>query len=144
MGRYETQWAAQFYAAAELTRRGFLVSFTMGNAKRTDLLVTSPGGENFTVQVKGSKTKAGWWAKEPEASDKHFYILVYVESYPKDGKEQPPCVPRFFIMESEEVQRLVGEEKKAFLRKHQKPMTNEGLSWRQALDHENQWETLPS
>jgi hypothetical protein len=144
MDRYGTQWAAQFYVAAELTRRGFLVSFTMGNAKRTDLLVTSPGGHSFTVQVKGAKTKAGWWAREPQASDEHFYLFVHIEPYQKDGKEQPPANPRFFIMKSEEVQKLVSQEKKDYEHKHHEPRKNEGLSWGDVLAHENKWEKLPS
>jgi hypothetical protein len=143
MGRYETQWAAQFYAAAELTRRGFLVSFTMGNAKRTDLLVTSPEGTSFSVQVKGAKTRSGWWAEEPQSSDQHFYILVYVESCLKEGKEQP-AAPRFFIMNNDEVKKRVNEGKVEFYTKHQRAMKNEGVGWRDALAHENKWEKLPS
>jgi hypothetical protein len=116
----------------------------MGNAKRTNVFVTSPGGRSFTVQVKGAKSKSGWWAKEPQASDDHFYILVYVEPYPSDRKGQPPCVPRMFIMKSEEVQKLISEEKRRYVEKHQKPMTSEGLSWAEVLEHENKWEKLPS
>ena len=37
--RYCVQWAAQFFVAAELTRRGYIVSFTLGNAPETDLHV---------------------------------------------------------------------------------------------------------
>jgi hypothetical protein len=51
--RYKTQWAAQFYAAAELTRRGYLVSLTLGNAPVADLLAVSPSGKHFMVDVKG-------------------------------------------------------------------------------------------
>jgi len=40
--KYLPQWACQFYAAAELTRRGYLVSLTFGNAPVADLLVVNP------------------------------------------------------------------------------------------------------
>lgn len=49
--RYQTQWAGQFYVAAELTRRGYIVSFTLGNAPTTDLLARVPEGEAFSVEV---------------------------------------------------------------------------------------------
>ena len=55
--RYQTQWAGQFYVAAELTRRGYLVSLTLGNAPVVDLLVVSPDGEHFGVDVKGQSTR---------------------------------------------------------------------------------------
>ena len=57
--RYRTQWATQFYVAAELTRRGYLVSLTFGNAAVSDLLVSSPSGNNFTVDTKGQSTLPG-------------------------------------------------------------------------------------
>jgi transposase len=49
-----------------------------------------------------------------------------------------------FIMKSEEVQKLISEEKRRYVEKHQKPMTSEGLSWAEVLEHENKWEKLPS
>ena len=55
--RYKTQWATQFYAAAELTRRGYLVSLTFGNAAVSDLHVQSPDGVLFTVDVKGQSSR---------------------------------------------------------------------------------------
>ena len=42
--KYQTQWASQFFAAAELIRRGDQVALTLGNAPVTDLLVVSPEG----------------------------------------------------------------------------------------------------
>jgi len=40
--RHFSQWSSTFYAAAELTRRGYLVSMALGMAPKTDLLVESP------------------------------------------------------------------------------------------------------
>jgi hypothetical protein len=44
---HQTQWAAQFAVASELCKRGYEVSFTMGNTTPiADLMVVSPiGGE---------------------------------------------------------------------------------------------------
>jgi hypothetical protein len=57
---YRTQWAAQFIAAAELTRRGCIVALKLGNAPATDLLVQSPGGRPFSVDVRGLAGR-NWW-----------------------------------------------------------------------------------
>jgi len=54
--KYFTQWASQFYVAAELVRRGYLVSLSFGNAPVVDLLVQSPKGILFTIDVKGQTT----------------------------------------------------------------------------------------
>ena len=62
--RYQTQWAAQFYAAAELTRRGYQVAFTLGNAPRTDLLVSTPNDDlQFKIDVKGQSTRTFGWSR---------------------------------------------------------------------------------
>ena len=52
---HQTQWAAQFAVASELCKRGYEVSFTMGNAAPVaDLMVVSPvQREMFLVDVKG-------------------------------------------------------------------------------------------
>jgi hypothetical protein len=58
--KFSTQWSAQFYVAAELTRRGYLVSLTLGSARFADLLVVSPGGSRFEIDVKGQSTRNFW------------------------------------------------------------------------------------
>lgn len=65
--RYKTQWSTQFFVAAELTRRGYLVSLTFGNAAITDLLVQSPRGVNFTIDVKGQSNRSFWDTKKRES-----------------------------------------------------------------------------
>ena len=51
---HQTQWAVQFAVAIELCKRGYEVSFTMGNtAPVADLMVVSPfKREMFLVDVK--------------------------------------------------------------------------------------------
>lgn len=50
----QSQWSATYSVAAELTRRGYRVGWPMGNAPVKDLLVESPDGLHFYVDVKGS------------------------------------------------------------------------------------------
>jgi hypothetical protein len=57
--RVQTQWAAQFLAASELVRRGYTVSFTMGNhTPDADLMVGAPSYRQFWIDVKGLSSKA--------------------------------------------------------------------------------------
>ena len=53
--RQKTQWTAQYLAASELARRGYTVSFTMGNQTPVaDLMVGNlQSGNQFWVDVKG-------------------------------------------------------------------------------------------
>lgn len=58
MARHHVQWAAQFEVAAELCKRGCDVAFTMGNATPlADLMVLSPSGHTFLVDVKGQSSR---------------------------------------------------------------------------------------
>jgi hypothetical protein len=51
---HQTQWAAQFAVASELCKRGYEVSFTMGNTTPiADLMVVSPvGREMFLIDAR--------------------------------------------------------------------------------------------
>jgi hypothetical protein len=59
---HQTQWAAQFAVASELCKRGYEVSFTMGNATPiADLMVVSPiRREMFLIDVKGLYRRNPW------------------------------------------------------------------------------------
>lgn len=74
--KYQTQWAAQFYAAAELTRRGYLVSLTFGNASEIDLLAVSPSGKHFAVDVKGQSTRNFWLIQQRKNRDDLYFIVA--------------------------------------------------------------------
>ena len=74
-----TQWTAQFLAASELARRGYTVSFTMGNhTPIADLMVGAPGGKQFWVDVKGLSSKNSWLVTEKPDHISSHYVLVYV------------------------------------------------------------------
>jgi hypothetical protein len=56
--RCSVQWAAQFFVAAELTRKGYIISFTLGNTSETDLHVSNIDlSTQFRVDVKGHSKK---------------------------------------------------------------------------------------
>jgi len=104
--RRRTQWATQFLAAAELTRRGYTVSFTTGNyTPMADLMVGAPDGELFWVDVKGLAKRPpkkklrpnrpvrenDWLVKPKPVRESLFYILVLLSP----TKREPD---RFFIL----------------------------------------------
>ena len=93
--KYQTQWASQFYVAAELSRRGYLVSLTLGNAPVADLLVVSPKQHSFMVDVKGQSTRNFWLIQRREPNEDLYFVLVYL---PKDNEP-----PRFFVLSSTEL-----------------------------------------
>lgn len=106
-GRYQTQWSSQFFASAELARRGYLVSLTFGNAPESDLLVRSPSGSPFTVDVKGQSNKSFWLIQSRASNPNHYFILVYL---PKDYG-----IPRYFILASNELMRRREEYKNSVI-----------------------------
>lgn len=134
--KYQTQWASQFYVAAELTRRGYQVALTLGNAPIVDLMAISPNLEHFKIDVKGQSTKNFWLIQGRESSNDLFYILVYL---PKN-EEPPKC----FIMSSSEVMRERDDYEKhikSIKGKYRDDMG--GFNWTTCLKYKNKWETLP-
>jgi len=139
--KYRTQWSSQFFVAAELTRRGYLVSLTLGNAPTSDLLVQSPNGNQFTVDVKGQSNKSFWLIQNRPHKPDHFFVLVYV---PKDLAD-----PRYFVVPSDELMRRREEYKQASIERSLTRKRGQyrddlgGINWSTAYDYEDQWDCLP-
>lgn len=133
--RYKTQWAAQFFAAAELTRRGYLVSLTFGNATISDLLVQSPKGTVFTVDVKGQSNKSFWLIQQRKPDPLHYFVLVYL----------PPKfeAPRFFVLSSDELMRRRDEYRESVIGRGKYRDELGGMNWTGAFPYEGKWDALP-
>jgi hypothetical protein len=133
--RYQTQWAAQFFAAAELTRRGYLVSLTFGNAPVSDLMVQSPMGKQFSVDVKGQSTRNFWLVQTRPPNPNHFFVLVYL----------PPefAPPRFFVLSSDELMRRRNEYRQSVEYRGKYRDDLGGINWKTAFDYEDKWIALP-
>jgi hypothetical protein len=123
-----TQWAAQFAVASELCKRGYEVSFTLGNATPlADLMVVSPVNKRmFLVDVKGLYLPNPWPVRRKPARDGLYYVLTFV---PDDVSN------RFFVMTQEQINGYVQQELVRLGRPDDYPMT--GILWRQAERHEN-------
>jgi len=133
--KYKTQWATQFYAAAELTRRNYLVSLTFGNAAVADLHVQSPRGALFTVDVKGQSHKSFWIIQRRPATPHHFFILVYL----------PPNLeqPRYFVLSSDELMRRRTQYEKRMKSGGRYRDDLGGMNWATAYEYEGRWDVLP-
>ena len=106
-GRHQTQWAGQFGVAHELTRRGYLVTFTMGNAPATDLLCKGPQGKSFSVQVKSLRTKNYFlYQKSLLVSNPD---LCFVFALVPDELAQPP---EYFVLNNAQFLAVVKKEKR--------------------------------
>jgi len=129
--KYQSQWAAQFYAAAELTRRGYLISLTLGNAPRSDLLAVSPKGTQFKVQVKGQAVQSSWLVQNVDKREKNLYwIFVYL---PKPENESP----KFFILANREMAKGWRTDPNP---RYRYPS---GSYWSYVSQYENHWKSLP-
>ena len=112
---YKTQWAGQFGVAHELTRRGYLVTFTTGNASAADLLCESPSGVAFSVQVKslGSKTWFLYQSSLLEANASRFFVFVLIPADLSKG-------PEYFVLNNEQFLKVVDEQEHSLRESEQK------------------------
>lgn len=137
---HQTQWAAQFAVASELCKRDYQVALTMGNHPRVDLMVISPSGTKFAVDVKGLYKKNWWLITEKEPLQNLFYVLAFV----------PVNAPNhFFILKQEQVNetipRIVEQGRQERLRKGrsiEKVEQMRGLPWA-FVEQFTDWDILP-
>ena len=124
-----SQWSGQFFVAAELTRRGYRVSFTLGTVPSTDLVAISPKGKLIKVEVKTVRKEGSSWIVRKVPKDDDLYYVLAV-SRPKDNFP----APKFWILTSHEI--------KAILRKRKRDGTDLQV-YRSDLTDEPGWEKLP-
>jgi hypothetical protein len=129
-----TQWAAQFAVASELCKRGYEVSFTMGNATPVaDLMLVSPERKQmFLIDVKGLYRRNPFLIKRQSVRRDLYYVLTFV---PDTGAN------RFFVMTQESMNASIETELRRLGRPDNYPVT--GITWALAEKHENKWDILP-
>lgn len=132
---HRTQWAAQFAVASELCKRGYEVSFTMGNTTpMADLMVVSPGQRRmFLIDVKGLYRKNPWVVRRKPNVPHLHYVFAFV---PDDSPN------RYFVIPQKRVNAYVEQELARLGRPDDYPMT--GILWSQAEGHEDDWAALPA
>ncbi len=95
-----THLAGEFFVAAELSRRGYNVALTLGNAKKVDLIVENDG-KTIPIQVKAlaARKKVGWPLKVDQHYDeKLVFVLVILGA--------PGTLPEYFILSGESVEQF--------------------------------------
>lgn len=135
-----TSSAAVLAIGAELSRRGYDVTFTLGNTARIDMLCAVPDGEPFKIQVKGISTANAFYIDqsffEGQIQTNLFLVVVLV---PPIGKESPF---RFFVLSHDDAVREF--EKMPKTKRDGRPYVNgAGLNWGSIKHYENAWEKFP-
>jgi hypothetical protein len=125
-----SQWSGQFFAAGELARRGYRVSFTLGNAPSTDLVAVSAKGYQFKVEVKTVRKYGNSWLVKSVPRDSDLYYMLVV-SRPKDGF--PP--PMYWILTAQEARKI--------LRKRERDGKSPQILKGDVSDKFPGWEKLP-
>ena len=131
---HNTEQAARGFVTFELARRGYLVQPTDSRFPVEDLLVVSPSGQHFGIDVKGQRTKNFWQMKRPSPSDQLFYFLVFI---PKDG------FPDVYILKSDTLVSLWDEYKNRILENGGKEDGRWGVNWTTPFPYKDNWQVLP-
>lgn len=133
LAREQVEWTAVFLAAGELARRGYRVSFTLGqNAPLADLVVRAPSGKAFIVDVKGKCRPGRWVVKPKPVTPDLYYILVRLGMTPAGAAR---AEDRFYVMDQAETARLT--------RCNAKNPGLSGFSSQTATPLQDAWDRLP-
>lgn len=93
-----THIAGEMFVAAELSKRGYAIALTMGNAKAVDLFAEK-NGKSICVQVKAiaHKRNAGWPLpfEKKKIIDGVIYVCVVLNAL-----DEPPT---YYVLPPEEV-----------------------------------------
>jgi hypothetical protein len=119
----------------ELARRGYKVQLTDSRFPAEDLLVVSPKGKHFGIDVKGQSTKNFWRMKEPPANDELFFALVFVSQ---------TKAPSVYLLTSRKARKLWRAYKKASLAAGGPEDNIWGMNWTTPHPFLDHWHILPS
>jgi hypothetical protein len=136
---HQTQWAAQFAVASELCKRNYQVALTLGNHPETDLMVISPTGWAFKVDVRGLYRKNFWIVRLRPLDESLFFVLAYVPD--------PPETNAFVIMTHQQMRKeQLDDLARARLKRPDLDETYPvlGVPWRYAVAYQDQWSVLPA
>lgn len=104
IAKSSTGLSGEYFVAAELYRRGWLVGVTVGNAKGIDILAEK-NGRNISIQVKSIfKRKHGTWPMSTQVKADCFYIFVCLNG-------DSMALPDYYIATSEEAENAVKDYK---------------------------------
>ena len=139
---YQTQWAAQFAVASELCKRGYQVALTLGNHPVVDLMVRSPTGKAFGIDVKGLYKRNYWPITLKEIRKDLFYVLAFV---PTDKHNE------YFVMTQQQVGKAIQANWDRYCIRHGIRKCSfdvdenrmPGVDWKDAEQYRGRWNILP-
>ncbi len=134
LSKHNVEQMARGYLMYELARRGYRVQITDSRFPTYDMLVVSPLGKHFGIEVKGQSTKNFWRFNDRAPHSEMYYAFVFV---PQDG------TPRVFVMDSATTMKLWKEYKDNAIKKGAKEDNIWGLNWTQPHPFENRYDMLP-
>lgn len=132
---HNVEQAGRGYALYELARRGYVVQFTDSRFPEEDLLVVSPTGFHFGIDVKAQRTKNFWRMREPSVSAQFFYFLTYIDA--ENGN------PDLYILPSSEMNKLWHEYKDRMVANGAKEDNIWGVNWATPKPFKDNWSCLP-
>jgi hypothetical protein len=119
----------------ELACRGYTVQFTDSRFPTEDLLVVSPSGKHFGIDVKAQKSKSFWRMKRPPDSNQIFYCFTYIGS--------SSSTPEIYVMPSTLVLPLWHAYRDAAVARGINEDSIWGLNWSTPKPHKDDWACLP-
>ncbi len=99
MDKNTTHLAGEFLVAGELSRRGYPVSITMGNAKSVDIIASTSKGE-VKIDAKAGRAKGNWPIRKDSVSKDMFYIFVHLKTEKQILNNEPP---EYFVVPGEDI-----------------------------------------
>ncbi len=132
--------AGEFLVAGELSRRGYPVSITMGNAKAIDIYATAQNAVTIRVDVKASRYKTSWPVGRVEES--LYYIFVSLQTEDETSKNAPP---EYFIISGKEIldKKLLTEWENMSGIKYTALNTKTTRDDKEGWDYKERWDKLP-
>ena len=132
--KHNVEQMARGYLMYELAKRGFNVQLTDSRFPNVDMLVVSPQGTHFGIDVKGQRTNSFWRFKEKEPKSDLFYAFVNV---PENN------TPRVFIMDSKITMKLWKDYKTKTKAKGTTKHEIWGVNWTTPHPYEDRYDLLP-
>ncbi|MBN2006462.1 MAG: hypothetical protein JXA21_24130 [Anaerolineae bacterium] len=132
--KHNVEQMARAYLMYELAKRGYCVQITDSRFPTYDMLVVSPSGKHFGIEVKGQSTKNFWRFDEREPNPEMYYAFVYV---PLEGS------PQVFIMDSATTMELWREYKQSAIKKGAKRENQWGVNWKEPHPFEDKYDLFP-
>jgi len=136
--------AGEYYVAAELSRRGYVASVTLRNARGIDILASSAdGSKTITIQVKTRSDYKKDWPLSAKAETLYNAKLFYVFVSLNDGQSPPD----YHVVPSKMVATFVRNDHKRWLETPGKrTQTHKDNAMRKFRDpdgvYKNRWASL--